>query len=312
MGFQSAGLIYLQILAFFTLLTMRNTLWLLAFLLLALAFFPFPAHAAPVNCTDSYLSSNQAGCTNQSQEELLDVATLPDLATLPPYDLRLVTGSQRRILRFSNAVWNRGPGTLELVGYPLSTRASSVFQKLTTAAGTAFQYDVGLLEFHPEHDHWHWDGFSLYEIWYTDARGQPTYLATTSSKVSYCMMDTRRIDSRQHPPGPETPERRQYGQCGWRKQGISPGWIDIYQSYLPGQDIDITQLPDGLYLLRSTVNPGAILAEQDASNNSASVYFSLRGSQLRPVEAREINALPAIFQNPFQVMSSYAQKLELR
>ena len=293
-------------------MTIRKSLRLSALLLLALAFYPLPAHAAPVPCTDSRLSSQGDFCIVHSQKELLELAILPDLATLPPYDLRVVAGPRRRILRFSNAVWNQGPGTLELVGYPLTIRTSPVFQKLATSAGISFQHDVGFLEFHPEHHHWHWDGFSLYEIWYTDAQGQPTHLATTSSKVSYCMMDTSRIDPRRHPPGPDAPERRQFGQCGWRKQGISPGWIDIYQSYLPGQDMDITTLPDGLYLLRSTVNPGGILAERDSSNNSASVYFSLRGSQLRLVEAEEINALPAIFHSPSQVMSSFSQKLNLR
>jgi hypothetical protein len=49
---------------------------------------------------------------------------LPDLQTLPPFDLRLVYDpeSKRLILRFGNSIWNAGPGNLELKGAPDITR----------------------------------------------------------------------------------------------------------------------------------------------------------------------------------------------
>jgi hypothetical protein len=49
---------------------------------------------------------------------------LPDLQTMPPSDLRLLVsqGGQRKLFRFSNTVWNSGPGDLEMNGLHDSER----------------------------------------------------------------------------------------------------------------------------------------------------------------------------------------------
>lgn len=241
------------------------------------------ARAAEQDCPDAPGEE----CSALNQPGLLAQAAWPDLETLPPFDLRLVRRGSERILRFSNAVWNRGEGALEMRGVQDPSLGSvRVSQVLYLPGESTLSQEMGMLEFHAEHNHWHWDGFSRYEIWSTDAEGHAQELVGSSGKVSYCMMDIR-------PANPETMStRRQYGQCGWRIQGISSGWVDVYLSHLPGQDMDITGLPNGLYILRSTANPEGSLIEAQADNNAASVYFSLRDRQVRVVDEAEVMERP--------------------
>ena len=44
--------------------------------------------------------------------------------------------------------------------------------------------------------------------------------------------------------------------------------------------MDITDLPDGVYALRSTVDPDQQLLEMDARNNAGITYFELSASDL--------------------------------
>jgi len=53
-----------------------------------------------------------------STDDLLPDEVLPDLQTLPPTDLRLLYDADtgRALIRFTNSIWNSGPGKLELIG----------------------------------------------------------------------------------------------------------------------------------------------------------------------------------------------------
>ncbi|OGO15568.1 MAG: hypothetical protein A2Z14_14365 [Chloroflexi bacterium RBG_16_48_8] len=43
------------------------------------------------------------------------------------------------------------------------------------------------------------------------------------------------------------PEQPIYTNCAAHFQGLSPGWIDVYENSLPDQWVDITGLPNGIY-----------------------------------------------------------------
>lgn len=75
---------------------------------------------------------------------------LPDLQTLPPSDLHLIFNptTDRRLIRFSNAIWNAGPAPLELVGRP-DGAAIRVWQRYFTRDGTLVEREVGVFCFHP-------------------------------------------------------------------------------------------------------------------------------------------------------------------
>jgi hypothetical protein len=210
---------------------------------------------------------------------------LPDLITLPPTDLRIRTNAANghKLLRFTNSIVNAGPGKMELWG---DTNPSSgkmtVIQYLYDTEDTPEKRVVGEFLFHPEHDHWHLGDFALYEIWSVGLDGELDSVAAVSNKISYCLRDDERWDL------PDAPVYQTYISCDHERQGISVGWIDIYRYHLPGQSIDITFLFDGIYALRSTVNPENRLWETDRENNTTILYIEIEGNRVSIVDPREV------------------------
>jgi hypothetical protein len=72
-----------------------------------------------------------------------------------------------------------------------------------------------------------------------------------------------------------------YGTCTYGRQGLSVGWVDVYDHYLPGQSIDISGVPDGVYALISTADPFNLIQESDESNNAAVVYLEIKDLQVK-------------------------------
>lgn len=222
----------------------------------------------------------------------LEDVHLPDLVTLPPHELELIIrGDGARLLRFSNSVMNRGPGVLELTGrFDARNGVVRVKQNLYGPDELVIPLSMGELFYHDPHFHWHWDGFSAYEIRALEADGRPGDQVAVSGKVSYCMLDIRR--TAYDAPGVEESRSGVYGTCGWRRQGISVGWADVYARHIPGQTLDVSHLADGLYALISHADPHGRLYEADVENNTARVYFLLQGEELRVIGASLAAFLP--------------------
>ena len=62
-------------------------------------------------------------------------------------------------------------------------------------------------------------------------------------------------------------------------QGIQSGWADVYDGGLPGQWIDITDVPDGTYDLEITMDPLHVLDEADFTNNTVTTQVVLGKSR---------------------------------
>lgn len=202
---------------------------------------------------------------------------LPDLQTLPPNDFRLVidSQSQRKFIRFSNHIWNHGPGVLEFRGtYNTDKETVRVAQNIYREDGSLLQQSSGEFHFHPIHGHWHWEGFSSYEVWSLSTDGNLDGLIASSDKVGYCLRDIAPNDGNQS----STPS---YNSCYWARQGLSVGWVDTYRENISGQVVEISHLPEGIYALSSTVDPQNIIREVDDSNNSAVVYFALYADRIQ-------------------------------
>ena len=60
-------------------------------------------------------------------------------------------------------------------------------------------------------------------------------------------------------------------------QGITSGWADIYDWYLPDQYIDVSGVADGQYILETLADPDNLLLEADETNNCDSVVIRLSG-----------------------------------
>ena len=221
---------------------------------------------------------------------------LPDLKTIRPYGLRIERNAEeaggRKILRFSNEVFNRGAGPMELdpegecPGEPTGRAAYQDIYQDTNENGvfdgedTSVQHDAGCTHYHDAHDHWHFDDFARYELLEYNDDGTVGELAqewSTSEKVSFCLVDTKRI----RPWLPSSPQRGHYFRCDEdAATGISIGWSDVYGAGLPHQWVDITNVPAGTYCLRSTADPSDRLEEIHEDNNGRGLRLSIYRTQV--------------------------------
>ena len=223
-------------------------------------------------------------CLPEQQLGFSEDLPLPDLITLPPFDLRIRVNrvNGQKLLRFSNSIMNTGLSAMELSGTSnLDTGKVSVDQHVFTANGSEQKVPVGEFFFHKEHNHWHFGRFSRYEIWSLGSDGELEAVVAFSDKISYCLRDDSRADI------PNAASRQTYSACDQNIQGISVGWIDTYRHHLEGQSIEITALPDGAYALRSVVDPDKKLWDSNYENNAAVLYIELEGNRVTVIESEE-------------------------
>lgn len=114
------------------------------------------------------------------------------------------------------------------------------------------------------HSHYHFDEFARYEL--RDAGG----VVATGHKQGFCLLDSYSWAWNNAP-----------GTYDCSNQGISRGHADIYESDLPCQWVDVTDVPPGDYTLRATLNrprPESalpLLVERDYDNDVVEVPVTL-------------------------------------
>lgn len=209
---------------------------------------------------------------------------LPDLVPLPPQRLQLLVQRRgpKKVLRFDTAVANHGSGPIELTGEYLRGAGSEsiAVTQLVTARGTRpFAIPMGRMIYHSTHAHWHWENFARYEIWSVKEGFQLAEPVGIGFKASFCLRDIEVSQAENELSAPQPV----YDSCGWRRQGLSAGWSDLYERHLDGQSLDISTLPDGLYALVITANPDGLLVESSHNNNQAAVFFHLEGQAIQVV-----------------------------
>lgn len=193
----------------------------------------------------------------------------PNLRALPASDIRLQTTSDGRVLlRFSTTTSNVGAGPLELVAKQISGDKQQVDQRVYREGGGYTDYFAGWFAYHPEHQHFHFENYADYSL---QLDGAPGASLRTGSKTTFCIVDSTRINTRL----PGAPNKAVYTTCGNQVQGMSVGWGDRYLWDLVGQELDITGLPDGIYVLRIIVDPQDRLLESDETDNISQVRIQL-------------------------------------
>ena len=234
----------------------------------------------------------------------------PDLRTLPPRDLRFdrtdisydYSGNYHNVLRFTNTVWNAGPGRLENRGdINPTTLAGPAYQRVYDTDGTFAEYAVGGFYWHAQnHNHFHYDDWGRYELW--DRADFDAWIASgrtvgeadlRGTKTTSCVMDEEFFTQL---PGTPFPAVYPSGGClldddDELTQGLSVGWGDTYDYYRDEQWIDLDQgsLADGQYVLRSVTDPNNKIyespgksdpAREAAQVNEGLVYFTIDGGQI--------------------------------
>jgi hypothetical protein len=200
---------------------------------------------------------------------------LPDLTPLPPQQLYIDTnaGTGERELRFSSQVANRGDAPLEMRGERDGSGRTLAIQRLETAAGGVHERVVGFFILHEEHNHWHFEDFTRLDILALEASGAAGRVMASTEKLTSCVRDRVRLS----PTVAGSPEEPGYRRCRTDIQGISVGWTDLYEADLPGQLVNIDELPDGRYLLRLTADPDNRILEKNEDNNVTTVTIEIRG-----------------------------------
>lgn len=240
------------------------------------------------------LSAGAAGVVTESASAVPGTPQYPNVRALPPTDIHLgretVDFQQHYVIRFSTYMYNQGPGRLELHGVP-HVPPDGTFDAsqwiYEDPAGLTIE-PVGTFAFHPQHQHFHFDGYGRYELWTKRAydraaasnftQGSPSYVA---AKVSFCMLDIAPVDP--HPPPPE------YQTCTPVMEGVTPGWADVYDWTLPDQwiDVGLNRLPDGDYVIRNIADPDNLIwespgkadpsRESQVANSGATVIHIVNG-----------------------------------
>jgi Lysyl oxidase len=219
-------------------------------------------------------------------------AKLPDLDQVAPSGLGIQhygDGPARRYrIGFESAVQNIGSGPLVVIGNRADTTVNLmqadqvvVMSDATTrtypAIGRLKYVEAKKLNGQIDHQHWHYLGFDHFEI-----RKSKTYRRVRKDqKQGFCLGDRYRVKNFTPPAGaapPFTPSPDE--RCGLMQpglltvtSGISVGFGDNYTAHLEGQEIDITGIKPGKYILVHRTNADRKLRESNYSNDASSALI---------------------------------------
>jgi Lysyl oxidase/WD40-like Beta Propeller Repeat len=238
---------------------------------------PVPAVALP-------LSEHAAPRPRPSVVELP-----PDLDQQPPSDLDVRPSARGFRLWFTSAADNVGLGPLIVQGRrPAPGRAMQASQRVRLSNGSLHTNpEIGVWRYNasPDHSHWHLIHFQRYEL-----RRPGGSVVVRDRKSGFCIGDRYGVA-----PGKiegRVPEPRFRGFCNLFAPdvlgvdgGTSVGYSDRYHSRLDGQNVDVTRVPAGDYVLVNRANPQASIRELRYENNAASVRIRLdwpRGKAHQP------------------------------
>ena len=179
-----------------------------------------------------------------------------------------------RCLRYDTTAANQGPGPLE-IAYRTEPPETNAYQVIHRRDGTTVDRFAVASEFHPTHAHFHFESFYVTRLWkYAGGRRVGAKPVASGSKSGFCPEDSggdgpRRYqcltEYRMGPAGPE------------QVVGISAGAYDTYRVHLPDQYLEITAVPDGLYLLEVELDPDDNIAESNEHDNEVCVLVRLKG-----------------------------------
>jgi hypothetical protein len=209
---------------------------------------------------------------------------LPDFDQRAPTGLVIAGAPGAWRLGFTSLVDNLGPGSSVLVGVraPGQTRMTGT-QRVRLANGATRTYeDVARFRYtnSPPHHHWHLMRFDSFELHGLDGR-----TLVRDRKSGFCLADHWGAAPGRYPgrhPVFLGDCDQFHPEATHVTMGTSPGYTDRYPAFFHGQNIDITGVPAGTYVLLHRVNATMQLRELRYENNAASVRIRLTWHGGRP------------------------------
>lgn len=201
-------------------------------------------------------------------------------------DERVRKGAER-CLRFDGIVGNTGEGAFEIAYVHRKGDGISAVQRVFYEDGTFADRFAIPSEFHPTHAHFHVKDFYVARLWQTDHTGRRlgSRPVARGDKSGFCPQDSDPLEANGSPQQPHYTCMVD-GPDGTRLQvvGISAGWRDVYPYELPDQYVEITDVPDGRYVLEIELDPDDVFVEEDDSNNTVCTVVQLARSEASIVE----------------------------
>ncbi len=176
-----------------------------------------------------------------------------------------------------------------------STPKQIINQRIYHKSGatmTSWEKAAGTMTYHPDHGHFHTDNWGVYTLRKpVDGVEDPTEwpIIGYGTKMGFCLMDLANCASpsnygycREDDGTVVTNTIENYGlggggyNCAVTNQGISVGYLDIYDYYLDGMEI---VLPEGVcngdYYIVVEIDPNGNYVEESDNNNVIAVPFTL-------------------------------------
>ena len=141
-------------------------------------------------------------------------------------------------------------------------------QRVYASDGSFDEFTVDTYEFHPTHAHFHYKNFGQAFLYRLNPDGTLEKVRE-SRKNGFCMIDVENtrfgLDDHGLPYKGEAPRTYYFPRCNapterdehgtYMVNGISVGWADVYNWFLADQYIEISGVPDGLYVIETMANP---------------------------------------------------------
>jgi hypothetical protein len=196
---------------------------------------------------------------------------LPDLVMLPPEAFHVAYEGKRKVLRFSADVMNAGSGPFDVTGVRSSAKTPTlkVTQTILRFGGRPRHVKIPATMRWSQldgHDHFHVQKFERYRL---RSMGSATWRG--SHKEGFCLRDDANLRGRpsRYPDdtffcGADEPKSLKV------RQGLSEGWVDVYDWYIEGQFIELKGLHlPGNFCVSADVDPSGWFVEKTRTNNTA-------------------------------------------
>lgn len=242
------------------------------------------------------------GCAEDSADFVvptgLPVGTplLPDLVPEPPDVLQMLRDEQGRwSIRFTSVLVNVGEGEFVLDGIRSGGEWAVEQAIVYSTSGTELvPLEAEMVWGGDGHEHWHVSRVASYRLEPLEDPSQtsPGANGREDTKIGFCFFDSGQELNR-------GPDEAQFGHEGCGDQddeeflmGLSPGWGDTYPFGLPGQSIDVSDLPDGNYRLWALADEQGWFREITRENNLTWVDFELETLPTRLRTAKVVSVGP--------------------
>jgi hypothetical protein len=222
---------------------------------------------------------NEGRTSIEAPDPPVGTPLLPDIAPAPPQDPQIRHEDGRWVIRFSTTLINIGDGDFVLRATRATRGGWEVDQDVqySKSGAKVYRTPAQLVWGGDGHNHWHVERIAVGRLAPFGADGQPPKpgRGLADAKVGFCYYDHfRYLDDAAQNPG--------YSRLACGKQdsvtigmGLSYGWLDRYDFRLPGQSMDITDLPDGRYRLWLDVDEKHWFREKRRDNNVTWADFDL-------------------------------------